>query len=307
MGCGVIKEREFDLNGLPVFAALVEAGSFTAAAERLGCTKTRVSLQIRRLETRLGVALFHRTTRQVHLTQAGESLYRDCRPLLEGLWAAVGAVESDDQELRGELRLTAPEDYVAKVLGPATVAFAERHPSLGMELRSGDSVSDMVKEGIDLAIRVGWLQDSTLRSSQLGTFEQHVVAAPDYLARHGVPEHPRDLLRHSWVAFTPLASPLTWTFHNGRQQHKVHLHARLKANASSALVGLLTQGAGLSVVPDVTAAVEQREGRLVRVLEDWSLPAGGIHAVYPPGRHVPAKVRAFVAFLRDYLNAPSRI
>lgn len=204
--------NEFDLNGLPIFVALVEAGSFTKAAERLGCTKTRVSLQIRQLETRLGVTLFHRTTRRVQLTQAGEALYHQCHPLLASLQGALESTVSDTQQLHGELRITAPEDYSSGVLSDVVVAFSRLHPALHIELRSGDQVSDMVQEGIDLAFRLGWLKDSTLRARRLGTFQQYVVAAPSYLKRHGVPAHPKALETHDWIAFTPLKAPLTWAF-----------------------------------------------------------------------------------------------
>ncbi len=291
-----------DLNGLPIFVALVEAGSFTAAAERLGCTKTRVSLQIRQLEERLGVALFHRTTRRVNMTQSGEAFYRECRPLLNGLSEAVSAVESHRHVLKGDLRITAPEGYAAQVIGSAVVKFSAEHPELAIELRSDDRVSDMVEEGIDLAIRVGWLRDSSLRSSRLGSFRQYVVSSPAYLESHGVPQQPEDLAHLDWVAFTRLPSPLTWTFRKEQEERKVQMHARLKANSAGALCTLLAAGAGVSVLGDIPADAEIRAGRLVRILEDWSLPEGGVHAVYPPGRHVPVKVRTFVDFLHDYLG-----
>ncbi|TFH88582.1 LysR family transcriptional regulator [Billgrantia azerbaijanica] len=297
----VICPKELDLNGLPIFLALVEMGSFTAAAERLGCTKSRVSLQIRQLEERLGVTLFQRTTRRVQPTQAGETLYRECQPLLAGLQEALATAEGDAHQLRGELRLAAPEDYAARVLGPAVVAFAQRHSELHIELRSGDRVSDLLQEGTDLAFRLGWLKDSTLRSRQLGEFQQHVVAAPHYLARHGTPAHPEALAEHAWVAFTPLASPLTWTFRCGHESYRVQMNARLAANSTATLSALLAAGGGLSVLPESHAEGEIRAGRLVRVLPEWSLPSGGVHAVYPPGRHPPARVRAFMDFFRAWL------
>lgn len=295
------RPSELDLNGLPIFLALVEAGSFTAAADRLGCTKTKVSLQIRQLEERLGVTLFQRTTRRVQPTQAGETLYRECRPLLAGLQEALAVAEGDGHQLRGELRLTAPEDYAARVLGPAVVEFGQRHPALRIELRSGDRISDMLEEGIDLAFRLGWLKDSTLRSRSLGTFQQYLVAAPDYLARHGTPDDPEALAEHAWVAFTPLASPLTWTFRHGEESRRVQMKARLAASSTAALSALLVAGGGISVMADISADAELRAGRLVRVLPAWSLPSGGVHAVYPPGRHLPARVRAFMTFFQAWL------
>ncbi|MBT2772623.1 LysR family transcriptional regulator [Halomonas sp. ISL-60] len=292
---------EFDLNGLPIFVALVEAGSFTKAAERLGCTKTRVSLQIRQLETRLGVTLFLRTTRRVQLTQAGEALYHQCHPLLTDLQGALASAVSDTQQLHGELRITAPEDYAAGVLSEAVVAFRRLHSALHIQLRSGDQISDMVQDGIDLAFRLGWLKDSTLRARRLGVFQQHVVAAPDYLKRHGTPAHPEALEAYDWIAFTPLKAPLTWTFQRRDKRYEVQMSAGLAANSTVSLVALLVAGGGLSVLPDITAAPEIAAGRLVRVLDEWALPEGGVYAVYPPGRHVTAKARAFMTFFDAWL------
>lgn len=294
-------DNELDLNALPLFLALAEAGSFTAAADRLGCNKSKISLAIKRLEQRLGVALFVRTTRQVQLTQAGERLQASLAPLMGELDEVLGELETDQQALAGELRITAPEDFAAQVLAPAVVAFQQQHPQLVIELRSGDSVSDMVREGIDLAIRLGWLKDSSLRSTRLGEFEQLLVAAPGLLSRHGPVDHPDALSQWPWIALSPLSSPLTWTFSRGAARHTVRMQSHLKANATAVIKQLLLQQAGISVLVDSSVAAELESGELVRMLPDWQLPRGGIHAVFPPGRHTPAKVRAFVDFLRDYL------
>lgn len=293
---------DLDLNGLPVFLALVEAGSFTAAAERLGCTKTRVSLKIRQLEERLGVTLFQRTTRRVQLTQAGEIFYRECSPLMAGLQDALSAVEGNDHLLRGELRLTAPEDYTARVLGAAVAVFGHQHPELRIELRSGDQISDMLEEGIDIAFRLGWLKDSSLRARRLGEFQQHLLASPDYLAEHGTPTHPAQLPNHAWVAFTPLSSPLTWALHSGEERLQVQMRAQLSANSTAGLSALLVAGAGISVLPDFTAEADIHAGRLVRLLPEWSLPVGNVHAVYPPGRYIPARVRSFMDFFAAWVD-----
>ncbi|MDX1803350.1 MAG: LysR family transcriptional regulator [Alcanivorax sp.] len=296
-------DDSLDLNGLPVFLTLVEAGSFTAAADRLGVNKSKVSLTIKRLESALGVTLFTRTTRQVQLTQAGEHFYQGCQPLLQSLQALVETTRDDQNALQGSLRISAPEDFAAQVLAPAAVAFARQHPQLEIELRSGDSVADMVHEGIDLAIRLGWLKDSSLRASRLGHFEQWLVASPVYLARHGVPHHPRELAEHAWVALTPLPTPLTWQFRRGGETCRVQMRSCLKANTTAVARQLLQHQAGLSVLADSIARPGLDSGQLVRVLPDWQLPEGGIHAVYPPGGHMPVRVRAFVAFLRERLTS----
>ena len=291
-------DTDLDLNTLPLFLALVDAGSFTGAAEQLGCNKSKVSLGVKRLESHLGVVLFTRTTRQVQLTQAGEQFLADCAPVMAQLDALMSQIEADQHQLQGALRIAAPEDFAAQVVAPALVAFGQQHPQLQLELRTGDSVADMVREGIDLSLRLGWLKDSTLRASQLGQFEQWLVASPEYLKIHGTPKKPEDLADHAWITFTPLPAPLTWQFSKGKQTRQVKMHSRFRANTTAVTKQLLLAGAGLSVLADSIAAPELATGQLVRVMPAWSLPRGGIYAVFPPGKHVPARVRGFVEFLK---------
>ena len=296
-----------DLNRLWVFAAIAEAGGFTAAAERIGVAKAKVSLELGRLEAQLGVSLFTRTTRRVGLTEAGQALYAECIPLLRGVEDSLARLSGAEQtELTGTLRISATVEQAGHSLAPAIAEFAARHPRLQIELRSSDRVADLVKEGIDLAIRAGWLRDSSLRAVKLGEFEQWVAAAPDYLQRHGVPRKPAELARHHWVALTLLSSPLTWKFtaRNGRAS-TVRMSARLRADSGTTLRSLLLHGAGISVIDQPTAENDIRDGRLQRVLPEWTLPRGGIYAVYPPGRYVPASVRAFIDFYRDFIGRES--
>ncbi|TCO81340.1 LysR family transcriptional regulator [Plasticicumulans lactativorans] len=292
-----------DLNHIRIFVAVAEAGSFTAAAERLGLAKAQVSLQVARLETALGERLFNRTTRRVGLTDAGQRLLDACAPLLHGLLAALGSVGAGAPVLSGRLRVSATVDHTVQFLAGVVADFAAQHPALEIELRSSDRLADLVTEGIDVAIRMGWLRDSSLRATPLGAFEQGVVAAPGYLAQHGTPAHPGELAAHRWIALTLLQAPLTWTFTPAAGDAvTVRMRARLRTDSPVALRALLVGGAGVSVVSLLQAADELRDGRLVRVLPDWRLPRGGIFAVYPPGRHRPAAARAFVAFVRERLS-----
>ena len=166
-----------DLNALTIFDAVVEAGSFTGAADRLGVAKAKVSVQVARLERHLGLALFTRTTRQVSLTDAGRALHTQCQPLLRGLSDALAEAGSDVGELSGMLRVATTAQQAAQSIGPALVEFCALHPRLHVDLRTGDRVLDMVAEGIDLSFRMGWLRDSTQRAINLGTFSQHVLSA----------------------------------------------------------------------------------------------------------------------------------
>ncbi|RJF97282.1 LysR family transcriptional regulator [Noviherbaspirillum saxi] len=299
---------QLDLNSLLVFDAVVECGSFTAAAERLGIAKAKVSIQIGRLEAHLGTSLFHRTTRQVTLTDTGRALHADCQPLLQGLQSAVAQVEKDGQPsgpLSGTLRLTSSVDHAVLSLAPALARFAALHPKLQIDLRAGDAVADLVGEGIDVAIRLGWLRDSSLRAVKLGEFAQYVMASPAYLKRSRHPKRPEDLATMEWLALSLLPTPLTWKFASQQGEIcSVQVKSRIRVNSPGALRALLRHGAGISVLDQQAAEEGMKAGYLVRVLPDWSLPRGGVYAVTPPGRHMPPKVRSFIGFYREFLALP---
>lgn len=295
-----------DLNALRVFAAVAEAGGITAGAELLGMTKARVSIEISRLEALLGVSLFTRTTRRVAPTEAGDDLYAQAVPLLRRLEDALAQAQAGQGAavLSGTLRISAPVDLAVQSLAPAVAEFAALHPQLQIELRSSDRVADIVKEGVDVAIRMGWLRDSSLRATKLGEFEQHVVASPAYLRRAGKPARPEDLAEHQWIALSVLPTPLTWKFAGPRgQQRTVRMVSQLRCDSAAAMRALLQAGAGVAVLDSYSAAQAEKDGTLVRLLPQWKLPSGGIHAVYAPGRHVQAKVRAFIDFYWDRLGA----
>ena len=288
-----------DLNRLGAFIAVAECGGFTAAAERLGVSKARVSLDVQRLERALGAALFTRTTRRVRLTDAGQQLLDDTAPLLSGLHEAVARTHRSAGEIGGSLRIAMAVDHAAQHGAAAVADFALLHPALRITLHASDRVSDMLAEGIDLSFRMGWLRDSALRATRLGDFEQYVVAAPAYLQRAGVPKRPEDLAHHAWVALTLLPTPLTWAFtaRNGHTR-SVRMAARVQTDSATALRALLLAGAGVSVMDRLSVQPDLAQGRLQRLLPDWRMPSGGLFAVYPPGRHLSPAARAFVEFYR---------
>jgi DNA-binding transcriptional LysR family regulator len=292
-----------DLIALTIFDAVAEAGSFTGAADRLGVAKARISVQIARLERQLGLSLFTRTTRQVSLTDAGRELHVHCQPLLRGLSDALAEAASDQGELSGMLRISTTALQAARSIGPALVEFIALHPRLQVDLRTGDRVADMVAEGIDLSFRMGWLRDSTQRAIKLAEFSQYVVASPAYLKRRGSPKRPEHLAQHDWVSLSLLPTPLTWKFsHADGKDVVVHMNARLQVDSPLTLLALVESGAGASALETLTVQESLDAGRLVKLLPKWSLPSGGVYAVLPPGRHVPAKVRAFIDFYREYLK-----
>ena len=294
--------NQIDLNSLVVFDAVVECGGFTAAAERLGVAKAKVSIQVGRLEAKLGATLFARTTRKVSLTDAGRRLHAECMPLLRGIQEAIDQVGHDEGMLGGTLRLTTSVDHAVQSLAPAVAEFAARHPALQIDLRTGDRVVDLIEEGIDLAIRLGWLRDSSLRAVKLGEFEQYPVASPAYLKRAGKPKRPEDLAGHDWVALVLLPTPFTWRFSRSGETRTVQVKSRIRVDSPGALRTMLRQGAGISVLDQYSVQEDLKSGALVRLLPDWVLPRGGIHAVYPPGRHVAPRVRQFIDFYRAWLK-----
>ncbi|QGZ39135.1 DNA-binding transcriptional LysR family regulator [Pseudoduganella flava] len=294
---------QIDLNDLVVFAAVVEAGGFAKAAARLGVAPAKVSVEVARLETRLGATLFTRTTRRVVPTEAGQALHDACAPLLLQLRAAVDNVHASTAVLTGSLRITAPADFAAQSLAPALARFAALHPALALDLRAGDAIADLVAEGIDVAIRMGWLRDSSLRAVKLGSFDQYLVAAPAYLERVAPPHAPEDLPALDWLALTRLPTPLKWTLTStSGATRTVHLRSRIRTDSAGALRALVREGVGITVLDQYSAEPDLRAGTLVRLLPDWSLPAGGTYAVFPPGRHVSRKAHAFVAFYQTWLH-----
>jgi len=291
-----------DLNALPVFFALAKNQSFTATAEQLGQTKTKVSLKIKALEQQLGVQLFRRTTRQVSLTPAGEQLYQQAAPLLSNLQQQLWSLQQGDTQLTGVLCISAPEDYCREVLIPLLAEFSAQHPQLHIELKSSDQVKNLISEGIDLTIRVGWLKDSSQKAQRIGGFEQWLVASPDYLRRYPNPTQPTDLTNHAFISFNLLPSPLVWTFRKAGVQHQQLMNSRLSVGSTAAVLAFIQQGVGLGVLTHYTAAPLVQQGQLIRLLPDWQLQDGGIYLVYPPGDHRPVKVRHFVDFLKRKLD-----
>jgi len=293
-----------NLNRLAAFAAVVESGSFTAAAEKLGLTKAMVSQHVSRLEKELGISLLTRTTRRVAPTETGTAFYADCAQALNGLEAAVARVGGGTGEPSGTLRVTAAEDYGAAVVVPALTGFMNQYPAMKVELVTTDQVVDLVAGRFDLAIRTGWLRDSGLRATRLGDFDQIVAATPAYLKKFGTPRRPADLAQHRWIAITVLRNPLTWTFtaKDGNTQ-TVRVAAAVSTNSTASLRAFMREGIGISTLPNYMLDDDIRAGRLVRLLPNWSLPKGGVHAVYPNARYTSAKVRAFLDFLRNYLGS----
>ncbi|WP_394844941.1 LysR family transcriptional regulator [Pendulispora brunnea] len=294
--------REINLNRLVVFASIVSAGSFTAAARELGLTKAMVSQHLARLEEELGITLMLRTSRKMSLTEAGLTFHPDCVRILAETQAAIERISQDRQALVGTLRLTSTTDYGVTVLGPALAEFMRRYPKLYVELVLSDEIRDLVAERFDLSIRVGWLRDSSAHAMRLAQCRRWVVASPTYLALRGTPREPGELSAHDWIAAPLLPAPSTLTFiGNNGSRHAVRVRPVAEVNSASAIRELILNHVGLSALPEYLVADDIRAGRLALLLgPDYRLRTAGIYAVYPSQR-APAKVRLLIDHLRQRL------
>ncbi|CAB3625584.1 LysR family transcriptional regulator [Achromobacter marplatensis] len=287
-----------NLNRLGMFVAVVEAGSFTAAADTLGTTKAVVSFNLKQLEQELGVALLTRSTRRLALTEAGEGFYAECARLLREADAAVDQARSGQATLAGSLRVTATVDYGNRIVAPALAAFARRHPALRVSYQASSAHADLIGDRLDLAIRVGTLADSSYRATPIGQFKLLLVASPALLAEHGAPRTLEALAAMPWLANRPGRSD-HWRVTDGKgREHALRVAPVAHADTASALLAFAEAGCGVAALPDWLLEEPLARGVLQRVLPTISLPPQPVYAVYPDTRHVSAKVRRFIDFLR---------
>ena len=278
--------------------AVVETGSFTAAADRLGITKAVVSQQVARLEQEFRTSLMVRTTRKVQLTEAGQAFYQRCALILRDAEGAFDELSESATDPTGLLRLTAPFDYGIAVVVPTIAAFTRQYPDCKVDAVLSDQSLDMTSAGIELAIRVGWLAHSNLHARKIGTFRQILVGSSAMRSQLERLTGPDDIAPLPFIAHTALRDPLRWSFSlNEIERRSINVQASIFLDATLAVREAVREGAGLSVLPDYAVADDLATGRLIQVLPQWDLPAGGIHAVFPSARFRPVKVRAFTDLL----------
>ena len=289
-----------NLQRLAIFVAVVDAGSFTAAAVALGQTKAAVSFNVKQLESELGVSLLVRSTRRLALTDAGERFYQRCLRLLQDAENVLDDVRRDHHGLSGVLRITTTPEYGAQVVVPALAAFSRLHPRLRIQHVSSSYHADLISERFDVAIRLGQLADSSHHAARLDSFAILPVASPEYLTRHPVGSLAQ-LAQAQWIAHSRLSSPLSWQVITPERQavlFKVEDTATLMGDSASALLAFALHGAGVALLPEWLVRPAIAEGKLCPLLADHQFPAQRIDALYPSTRHVPEKVRAFIDFLR---------
>lgn len=285
------------LEGVTVFLAVAESRSFRAASERLGVTRSAVSQAFQRLEDRLGVALAQRTTRSVHLTEAGERLYAAARPAIDDLGAALQAT----QELRGHpvgrLRLCVSSIAESFLKGPALAGFLAAHPAVGVDITVTDAEFDIVRQGYDAGVRLGEVIEQDMIAVPVSAEQrQFTVASPEYIARKGAPAHPRELVGHICIGWRPQAdvAPYRWEYTENSRDFDVAVDPRVTTNDMNVMVRLACAGAGLTFGMEETFRPYLNRGELVPVLEAFSPPFPGFFLFFPKREHQPLRLRALI-------------
>jgi DNA-binding transcriptional LysR family regulator len=295
-----------DLEGLAIFAKVVEARSFVGAATELGLSKATVSKAISRVEARLGTRLFNRTSRRFALTDAGKALSERAARILADGEAAENDALAQSSTPRGRIRLAVPMSFGVRQVAALLPDFFEQYPDISVDLHLSDATVDLIGEGFDAALRIAVMPDSSLVARRLCGIARHTLAAPSYLDEHGRPSHPLDLARHKCLSYAYLPTPDTWHFANTSGDNvSVRPGGPLRVNNGDALMPALIAGLGVAVLPEFIAGDAVADGRLEIILKDWLTPQGALHFVTPSAGPRPARIDALVDFLAGRLSRPS--
>ncbi len=285
-----------------VFVAVAEHLSFAQAARALHMSRPAVTRAIASLEDKLGVELLVRTTRTVVLSQVGARYLEDCRRILEAVTEANAAASGSYTTPRGRLSITAPVMFGRLHVMPVIYDFLQEQPDVSVYALLLDRVVSLVNEGLDLGIRIGHLGDSTQMAIRVGEVHQIIIASPTYLAEHGTPHHPEQLKDHPLIAHTGTSRGLQWSF-QGPTRIKIPVTPRLVTNDIQSTVDMVEKHLGLTRVLSYQAGAGLARGRLTRILNDWEPEPVPVHLVYPGGRRIPARTRAFLDHATQALRA----
>lgn len=287
---------------MQAFVRTAEAQSFTAAAQRLGLSKSIVSQRVADLEARLGVRLINRTTRRLSLTEAGAGFLTGAERALAEATEAEERATRHGTELRGALRIAAPLSFALLHLQPAIFDFMNAHPALEVHIDLDDRHLDLIGGGWDMALRIGRLPDSSLIARRLAASHQICCATQAYLDRCGTPTRPEDLERHECMLYSGVNRPDSWPFLIDGEWVPINVRGRLVTNNGDLILNAALAGHGVALLPSFLVGCHVAQGKLVRVLADWSTKEAAIHAVYPPTRHLAARVRLFTDFLAERIG-----
>jgi DNA-binding transcriptional LysR family regulator len=287
---------------MTVFAAVAEEQGFAAGARRLGMSPPAVTRAIAALEERLAVKLLDRTTRHVRVTEAGQRYLDDARRIIAEMDEADEAVQGINAAPRGHLLVTAPMLFGRMYVTPGIVDFLQRYPGMQVSTLFVDRVTNLLEEGIDVGVRIGELPDSTLRAVRVGEVRRVLVAAPEYLARHGAPQTPQELAQHTIVASSGSSTPPEWRFNERGRAVTLRPAARLSVNSNDAAIEAVKAGFGIARLLSYQSAALVASGELQLVLDEFSTPPVPIHIVHRDARQGSARVRAFVDLMAARLR-----
>ncbi len=281
------------------FVRVAERGSFSAVAVELGLTQSSVSKQIAALEQLLGVRLLHRSTHELCLTEEGETFLRRARDILEAVEEAESELRERRAEPHGWLRVSCPLSFGELQIVPRLRALQERFPKLYIELMMSDAYVDLVREGVDLAVRIGTLPDSSLIARPLGSTMRAVVGTPGYFERAGTPQSPDELVRHNCISYTRSTPSNEWPFQNEGDLRHARIDGTLRVDSYAGMRAAVLAGIGIALAPTWLFPEELKTGAVQAVLREHSSPPLPIHAVYPSRRYTSPKLRAFVDYFRE--------
>ncbi len=290
------------LGLMEIFVRIVETGSFSAVAREMAMSQPTVSKQIGALERSLDTRLLNRTTRSLSLTEAGAAYYERCRRIIDQVQAAETGLGTFKGKLSGTLSINSSVAFGQMFLTRLVLEFQHAHADLSVVLTLNDRYIDLVEEGIDVAIRFGRVDDGGLVARRVARSPVALVAAPEYLETHGYPQHPSELARHNCLHYTYLSTGNEWIFPSAAGEVRVRISGTFRSNNGYALRDAMLAGHGIAIMPLVFIQSELEQGNAVAILPDYTHIALPVNAVYPSGRYVPDKVRAFVDFMQARLH-----
>ena len=291
-----------NINAIPVFTAVIEQGSFSKAAGKLGISTSAVSKRISGLEAQLGVKLLYRSTRRLSLTEAGERYFGYAIQALHAAQEAEAAATELQNAPKGTLRVRVPMSFGRLHLAPLIPIFLKEYPQIDLHMDMSDTWVDVIAEGFDMVLSAGNLSDSSLVARKLVSLHSVLCASPDYLSEYSSPNTPQELLHHNCVLYAYQSTINEWVFTKNDEEEAVRISGNYQVNNSEALSESLVQGLGIGRLPTFIAGKNIESGRLVPVLSDYIMPHKTLYAVFPEKRYLPAKVRVFVDFLVQNLG-----
>jgi len=291
------------LREMEVFVAIIDRGSFSAASEKFGLSRAAVSRAVNSLETRLGTQLLARTTRSIRTTDAGVAYLEACRKLLDGITDVESNIAANPEKPIGTLTISAPVQFGQQFIAPLVNAYTQHFPDVSVNAVYSDRPTRLLEEGVDVAIRIGHLGDSSTFAVRLGAVRRQTFASPAYLAARGEPAHPAELANHHCVSFTGVSQPLEWVFYDVGSKLPIRVHPRMIVNLAPAAISAAADGVGITQLLSYQAAPDVAAGNLLPILRAYEPESTPVNLLHVERRSTSGKIRSFVEFVTDTLRS----